>query len=121
MHSSAPSRSSALLQLARALFHVIAVASVTVWGLVELAFPFPAIFLGAGLLVLSVVVWALVLSPRPVLRTEPFGRSLVELLLIAAAVAALLALGVFWVWPALYGLLAAVTGYVVSLQAQPAE
>ena len=45
---------------------------------------------------LTVVIWALFLSPKPVLRTDRFGQALIELLLIAGAVGALLSLGVHW-------------------------
>lgn len=100
--------------LLRGLFHVIAIASVTVWGFVEWPLPFPGILTGLGFLILSVLVWALFLSPRPVLRTDRFGQALIELLLLAAAVATMLSFGIFWVWAALFGVVAAVVGYLAS-------
>lgn len=103
-----------ILQLVRGLFHLIAIVAVTVWGFLAWPLPFPGLLSGFGFLVLSVLVWALFLSPRPVLRTDRFGQALVELLLLAAAVAALLDFGIFWVWAALYGVLAAVVGYIAS-------
>ena len=109
-----PSRTSASLHLARAVFHLVAVVSVTVWGFLAWPLPFPGVLTGLGLLLLSVLLWALFLSPRPVLRADRFGQALVELLLLAAAVAAVLDLGVFWVWPALFGVAAAVVGYLAS-------
>ena len=89
-------------------------AAITVWGALAWPFPFPGIFTGLGFLVAVVLIWALFLSPRPVLRTDRFGQSLIELLLIAAAVAAMLDFGWFWVWPALFGVLAAVVGYAAG-------
>lgn len=109
-----PTRAAAILQLARSLFHLIAVVSVTVWGFLAWPLPFPGVLTGLALLALSVLLWALFLSPRPVLRVDRFARALFELLLIAAAVAALLALGVFWLIPALYGIAGAVVSYVAS-------
>ncbi|WP_024356535.1 DUF2568 domain-containing protein [Leucobacter chironomi] len=109
-----PTRAAVILQLVRALFHLVAVASVTVWGFVAWPLPFPGLLTGFGFLALSVLLWALFLSPRPVLRTDRFAQALFELLLLAAAVAALLALGVFWVVPALYGVAGAVVGYIAS-------
>ncbi|QIM15838.1 DUF2568 domain-containing protein [Leucobacter insecticola] len=107
-------RAASVLVLSRGLFHLIAIAAVTVWGLLAWPLPFPGILTGLGFLVLSVLVWALFLSPRPVLRTDRFGQALVELLLLAAAVAALLDFGVFWVWAALFGVAAAVVGFLAS-------
>lgn len=107
-------RSIATLQVVRALFHLATVAIITLWGFVSWPLPFPGIISGAGFLALTVVIWALFLSPRPMLRTDRFGQALVELLLLAAAVAALLFLGVFWVWPLLFGIAGAVVGYLAS-------
>ncbi|MHA3683314.1 DUF2568 domain-containing protein [Leucobacter sp. HY1908] len=107
-------RSTAILQVVRALFHLATVAIVTVWGFVSWPLPFPGIISGIGFFVLTVVIWALFLSPKPMLRTDRFGQALVELLLLAAAVAALLFLGVFWVWPVVFGVAGAVVGYLAS-------
>lgn len=88
--------------------------TVTIWGFLAWPLPFPGVFTGIGLFALSVLLWALFLSPRPVLRVDRFAQALFELCLIAAAVAALLALGVFWVWPALLGVAAAAVGFIAS-------
>ncbi|QZY53074.1 DUF2568 domain-containing protein [Leucobacter tenebrionis] len=109
-----PARTSAILQLVRGLFHLVAVVSVSVWGFVAWPLPFPGLLTGFGFLVLSVLLWALFLSPRPVLRTDRFAQALFELLLLAAAVAALLALGVIWIVPAVYGVAGAVVGFIAS-------
>lgn len=113
-----PAPASATLQLARSICHLIAVVAVSVWGFLAWPLPFPGILTGLGLLVLSVLLWALFLSPRPVLRVDRFGQALFELLLIAGAVAAVLALGVFWAIPAAYGVIAAVVGFVASTRAR---
>lgn len=88
----------------------------TIWGFLDFAFPVPAVFVGAGALILGVLLYALFLSPRPVLRTDRFGQALIELLLFAAAVFALLALGVAWWIAVLFGLAAAAVGFVASSQ-----
>lgn len=111
---SSASRSTIVLQALRGLFHLVAVVSVTIWGALAWTFPFPGILTGIGFLALSVVVWALFLSPRPMLPTDRFGQALIELLLLAAAVAALLDFGLFWVWPVLFGIAGAVIGYITS-------
>lgn len=109
-----PNSSGAVLVLLRSLFHAAAVISVAVWGFLAWPLPFPGVFTGIGILVLAVLLWALFLSPRPVLRTDRFAQALFELLLFAAAVAALLALGVFWVFPVALGVIGAVIGYLAS-------
>lgn len=112
--ASSTARQTVVLQSLRGLFHLVSIVSVTVWGFLAWPLPFPGIFTGIGFLVLSVLVWALFLSPRPVLRTDRFGQALVELLLLAAAVAAWFDFGFFWVWPTLFGLAGAVIGYIAS-------
>lgn len=102
------------MQFVRGIFQLVAVVSVTVWGFLSWPLPFPGIFTGIGFLLLSCVLWAVFLSPRPVLRTDRFGQALIELLLLAAAVAALLDFGIFWVIPVAYGLAGAVVGYIAS-------
>ncbi len=113
-----PTRAATILQLARSVFHLVSVIAVTVWGFVSWPLPFPGVLTGLGLLVLSVLLWALFLSPRPVLRVDRFAQALFELLLLAAAVAALLALGVFWLWPVLLGIGGAVAGYLALARAR---
>ncbi|QBE48627.1 DUF2568 domain-containing protein [Leucobacter triazinivorans] len=111
-------RTTVILQLVRSIAHLIAVISVAVWGFVSWPLPFPGVLTGLGLLVVSVLLWALFLSPRPVLRVDRFAQALFELLLLAAAVAALLALGVFWLWPVLLGVGGAVVGLLASNRAR---
>ncbi|WP_157992975.1 DUF2568 domain-containing protein [Leucobacter luti] len=109
-----PTRSTTPLVLVRGLFQLVAIVAITVWGFISWPLPFPGILTGLGLLALSVLLWALFLSPRPVLHVDHFAEALFELLLLAAAVGALLSLGIFWLWPALYGVAGAVIGYLAS-------
>lgn len=107
------SRATAALQLLRAVGHVIAVGCIGLWGFLAWPLPFPGVLTGLGLLALAIVVWALFLSPRPVLRTDRFGQAFIELLFIAAAVAAMLDAGIPWVLAGVFGVVAAVLGYLV--------
>ena len=107
-------RTTPAMQAVRALFHLAAIVIVTVWGFLDWELPFPGIFVGIGALALSLLVWALFLSPRPVLRTDRFGQALIELLLLAGAVGALLTLGAPWWIAAPFGLIGAVLGYFAS-------
>lgn len=111
---AAPPRSLILTQLLRAICHLGAVLIITFWALTAWPLPMPGLLTGAGALVLTVLIWALFLSPRPVLRTDRFGQALIELLLIAGAVGAMLSLGANWIVAAVLGLLAAVLGFFAS-------
>lgn len=70
------------LDIIRAVILVAAIASLVLWGFAMWAFPWNLVFgIGAPLLVL--VIWALFLSPRPLLRLHPFVRAVVELFIYA--------------------------------------
>lgn len=99
----------------RSLWHLIAVISVTAWGFLSWTMPNPGLLFGLGALIFSVLLWALFLSPKPVLRADRFAQSMIELLLLAAAVAALIELGVFWPVAAAFGVIGAILGYIVGL------
>jgi len=107
-----PAPTPNLVQFLRALCHLICLAVITWWALAEWPLPWPGIAMGAVFFVLVVLLWALFLSPRPVLRVDRFARGLFELLLIAGAVAAMLSLGVHWALAAGFGVIAAVLGYI---------
>ena len=103
-----------ILVALRSLVHLLLVLSIAAWGFLAFELPLPGALIGLGMLLFAVVIWALFLSPKPVLVADRFGQAFVELLLAAGAVAALLALGVFWVIPAVIGLLAVVLGFVAA-------
>lgn len=106
-------RNSAVLQVVRAIIHLFVVIIATVWGFVDFALPFPAVFAGLGALLLTVVVWAIFLSPRPVLHADKFGHALIELLFLASGAGAILALGAPWWIAAAFFVVGAVLGYIV--------
>lgn len=115
-HPEAPApspRLTATLQLLRALCHLIVVVAVCIWGFASWPLPWPGLLSGIGFTLLAVLLWAAFLSPRPVLRTDRFGLGLIELLFIGAGVGAMLGIGVPWPLAAVFGLVAAVLGYVV--------
>ena len=104
------------LLVARGIFHLATVAIVTVWGFLDWELPFPGILVGIGALVLSVLIWALFLSPKPVLHTDRYGLALIELLFLASGAGALLALGVNgWIAVA-FGLIGATLGYISAIR-----
>lgn len=106
-------RSSTIMQLVRSAWHLLVVVFVAIWGFVDWAWPWPGMLTGIGFTLLAVLIWALFLSPKPVLHTDRFGQGLIELLFIASGVGALLAIGVPWVVAVIFGLVGAVLGYIV--------
>ena len=70
------------LEIIRVVVLLAAIASLALWGFAMWTFPWN-IVLGIGAPVIVLLVWALFLSPRPVLRLHPFIRAVVELLIYA--------------------------------------
>lgn len=100
----------------RSIIHLVLILSIAAWGFLAWPLPFPGVLIGFGVLVLVVVLWALFLSPKPVLAVDRFGRSFIELLLTAGAVAALLAIGILWWIPILVGLVSVIVGFLAERQ-----
>ncbi|WP_217135566.1 DUF2568 domain-containing protein [Leucobacter chinensis] len=110
-------RLHAIVFTTRSVWHLIAVIAVTVWGFTAWNLPMPGIAFGIGALVLSVLLWALFLSPRPALKgVDRFAQSMIELLLLAVAVAAAIDMGVSWIIAAAYGVIGAVLGFIAGSQ-----
>jgi hypothetical protein len=66
------------------------------WGFA--AWPFPwNIVMGIGTPVVGILLWALFVSPRAVLRVHPYIRALIELLVFAGATIAWWSMGLTWV------------------------
>ncbi|MBN9215803.1 MAG: 4-amino-4-deoxy-L-arabinose transferase [Microbacterium sp. SCN 70-200] len=66
------------------LCELFAFATLAVWGFT--AWPFPwNIVAGIGAPLIAILLWALFVSPRAVIRVHPFVRALVELLVYASA------------------------------------
>ncbi len=112
----APAPTAATMQVLRAICHLVALVVITWWALIEWPVPWPGLLTGVGFFALTVLIWALFLSPRPVLHTDRFGQALIELLLIAGAVAAMLGIGMHWIFALLFGVVAAVLGYLASFE-----
>ncbi|MGO1435490.1 MAG: YrdB family protein [Canibacter sp.] len=102
-----------VLPVVQSLVHLAVIVTVTVWGFVNFERPFPAVLWGIGAFIAAVLIWALFLSPKPVLRTDRFGQALIELLFIAAGVAALYFVGVPWLIVVICGVIAMLMSYLV--------
>lgn len=69
-----------VLDVIRTVVLIAAVASLALWGFATWPLPWN-IVVGIGAPLVVILVWALFLSPRPVLRVHPFLRAAVELLI----------------------------------------
>ncbi|GAA2900780.1 YrdB family protein [Microbacterium esteraromaticum] len=83
------------LDIVRVLVLLAALATLALWGFGEWATPWN-IVVGIGAPLLTLLVWALFLSPRPVLRLHPFLRALVEVLIYVGVTLAWWSIGQAW-------------------------
>lgn len=76
----------------RFLLELFAVFSLALWGFVAWPFPWNIV---AGILApaLAIVLWALFRSPKAVFAIDPFGRAVVEIVVMASAAIAWWSLG----------------------------
>lgn len=84
------------LDIIRAVVLVVAIASLALWGFALWPFPWN-IVLGVGAPALVLLLWALFLSPRPVVPLHPFVRATVELLIYVAVTLAWWSMGQTWI------------------------
>lgn len=84
------------LDIIRAVILVTAIASLALWGFAMWHFPWNLV-LGVGAPLVVLLVWALFLSPRPVLHLHPFVRAAVELLIYAGVTLAWWSMDQAWV------------------------
>ena len=104
-----------ILDVIRAVVLVIAVASLALWGFATWPLPWNIVF-GIGSPLVVILVWALFLSPRPVLRVHPFLRAAVELLIYAGVTIAWWSMGQALIGSA-FALVAIVTGVISGRRA----
>ncbi|MFD5224735.1 YrdB family protein [Microbacterium sp. NPDC058342] len=83
------------LDLIRVVVLLVALATLALWGFGSWPMPW-SVVIGIGAPVVTLLVWALFLSPRPVLRLHPFLRAAVELLIYAGVTLAWWSLGQAW-------------------------
>lgn len=68
------------LDIVRSIVLVVSVGTLALWGFATWPLPWNVV-LGIGAPLVVLLVWALFLSPRPLLRLHPFLRAAVELLI----------------------------------------
>jgi len=84
------------LDIVRVIVLVAALASLALWGLAVWTLPWNLVA-AIGAPVITLLLWALFLSPRPVLVVHPFVRAAVELILYAAVTVAWWTMGQAWI------------------------
>ena len=94
----------------RLVLELFAFVTLGIWGFVSFAFPLN-IVAGLGAPIVAILLWALFRSPKAVFAIDVFGRSLVELIVIAAVTLAWLDLGLPLVGIG-YAAVAVVSGFV---------
>lgn len=104
-----------VLDIVRAVVLAVAVASLALWGFASWPLPWN-IIAGLSAPVVVIVVWALFLSPRPVLRVHPFLRATVELLIYVGVTIAWWSMGQALIGTA-FALVAIVTGVLSGRRA----
>lgn len=103
------------LDIVRVVVLVVAMASLALWGFASWTFPWN-LLLGIGAPVIVLLIWALFLSPQPVLRLHPFLRAAVELLVYAGVTIAWWSMEQ-WLIGVLFAVVAVATGVVSGRRA----
>ncbi|MEZ3159310.1 YrdB family protein [Microbacterium sp. BWT-B31] len=91
---------------------LFAFASLAIWGFAAWDLPWNIVF-GVGAPLVAVLLWALFVSPRAVLRVHPFARAIVELLVYVSATIAWWSLGATWVG-LVFGVVAVAVGVIAG-------
>ena len=84
------------LDIVRVVVLIAALASLALWGLVAWTLPWNLVA-AIGAPVITLLLWALFLSPRPVLVVHPFLRAAVELVVYAGVTVAWWTMGQAWI------------------------
>lgn len=103
------------LDIVRVVVLIAAIASLALWGFASWDLPWN-IVIGVGVPVVALLLWALFLSPRPVLRVHPFLRAVVELFIYVGVTIAWWSMGQALIGTA-FALVAVVAGVLSGRRA----
>ena len=92
---------------------LFALFSLGFWGYLAWPFPWPGLLFLIGAPVFAAVVWALFRSPKAVFPLDIVGRSLVEILVMGAAVAVWFMIG-YPLVGVIFGILATISGVLTG-------
>lgn len=104
-----------LLDIVRVVVLLVSLASLVLWSLVAWSLPWNIVS-AIGIPLIVLVIWALFLSPRPVLVVHPFIRAVVELVIYAGVTIAWWSMGQTWVGLG-FAFVAVATGLVAGRRA----
>ncbi|QWT25178.1 YrdB family protein [Subtercola sp. PAMC28395] len=95
----------------RLVLELFAFFSIGLWGF--LAWPAPLLnwVFGIGAPLFAIVLWGLFRSPRAVFSLDPFGKALVEIVIMGSGALAWLVMGQ-WLVALVFGLVAVVSGVI---------
>jgi hypothetical protein len=103
------------LDVIRVIVLLVALVSLALWGFGSWTLPW-SIVVGIGAPVVTLLVWALFISPRAVLHLHPVLRALVELLIYAAVTLAWWSVGQAWIGLA-FAVVAVAVGVIAGRRA----
>lgn len=83
------------IEIIRVIVLLAALVTFSVWGFTAWSSPWNFVF-GIGAPVVALLIWALVLSTKPVVAVHPFVRAFIELVVYAGATAAWWSMGSLW-------------------------
>lgn len=101
-----------VIDVVRLLTELVAFGTLALWGFASFVFPWNIVF-GIAAPLFAILVWALFLSPKAVVRVHPFVAAFIELLVFVSATLAWWSLGQPWIGLA-FGIVAVTTGLVVG-------
>lgn len=102
------------IDVVRTIVLIAALATFALWGVFAWYDHFPwNVVAAVATPTLALVLWALFVSPRAVVRVHPFVRVLVELLIFAAATICWWSMGQAWIGIA-FGVVAVATGVMAG-------
>ena len=94
----------------RFFLELFAFVSLGLWGFVAWPPPLNFVF-GIGAPLFAIVLWALFRSPRAVIHLDPFGKALVEIVIMGSAALAWLVMGE-WIVAIVFGVVAVISGII---------
>jgi hypothetical protein len=99
----------------RFFLEIAAFVTLGLWGFLEWPGPWLNVLMAIATPVFAILLWALCLSPKAVIRLDSFGRALIEIVIMGSAAIAWLSMGQPIV-AASFGVVAAVSGVVSGRQ-----
>ncbi len=113
-HEKSANAVATLTDAVSLVVHLFAFVSVAVWGLTVWPGPLNWI-VGLAAPVLAIVLWGLFQSPRAVFRVDPYGKALVEIIVLGSGALSWGAIG-YPLVGVVFGLIAATFGLIGGLR-----